>query len=125
MSKQLTILDGGMGRAIKAEMSNFDLVLWSASALIWDPDLVVRLHKRFIDVGADIITTNNDTVVPTILKKAGREDAFESLLRVSGELARKAVEESDKTARVAASLPPLESTYRPDLVGDFNKNVAS
>ena len=72
MSKQLTILDGGMGRAIKAEMSNFDLVLWSASALIWDPDLVVRLHKRFIDAGADILSGWSIVKAPdikTILQK--------------------------------------------------------
>ena len=124
INKEITLLDGGMGRAIKAEMSNFDLVLWSASALIWDPNLVVRLHKRFIEAGADIITTNNYTVVPTILKKAGREDEFESLLRLSGELAKQAVEESNKNICIAASLPPLESTYRPDLVGDFKENVA-
>ena len=48
MNNQLTILDGGMGREIKARLESFDPVLWSATAFLDAPDVIVDIHRKFI-----------------------------------------------------------------------------
>ena len=90
--KNVKLLDGGMGREIKKNLRNFDPVLWSASALIEAPDLVIKTHRKFIDAGSDIITTNNYTCVPYVLKQKNILDQFEFLSKKAGELARKSAE---------------------------------
>lgn len=50
----LEILDGG--GATQLETYNLDLTgsLWSASALTDSPDLVERMHRDYLEAGADV-----------------------------------------------------------------------
>ena len=48
----VTILDGGMGGEIQRRMPVAAHELWSATALLEAPQLVVDLHAEFIDAGA-------------------------------------------------------------------------
>ncbi len=114
MSEPITILDGGMGREIKARCPSFDPILWSATALRDDEQLVVDIHKDFISAGASIITTNNYTVVPYVLKQVGLENKFESFTKLASRLARQAADEMKGEIAVAGALPPLFGTYRPE-----------
>jgi S-methylmethionine-dependent homocysteine/selenocysteine methylase len=67
--------------------------------------------------GADVITTNNYTTTPDILSRAGLGHRFQELTTVARDLAMDAKAKSGrKGARIAGSLPPLISSYRPDLV---------
>ncbi len=121
--KRTILLDGGMGREIKRLVPDFDPILWSATGLIKHPDIVRDLHKRFIEAGAEMITTNNYTVVPSILSPSGYMDQFDTLIERSGQLAQEA-KRGHPAVSVAGSIPPLESTYRPDLVPAFDEAVA-
>ena len=47
----ITVLDGGMGDEISARLEGAVTGLWSASALIEKPDLVVDIHKEYIEAG--------------------------------------------------------------------------
>ncbi len=109
------ILDGGMGREL-LRRSGKRTPLWSAQALLDDPDLVVETHLDYIRAGARIITTNTYSTVPSYLASAGLEGAYLELTRLAGELARRAVDLSGQEVLVAGSLPPLSESYRPDLV---------
>ncbi len=112
------LLDGGMGRELKKRLPNFDPILWSATGLIEDPDAVVNVHCDYINAGSTIITTNNYTVVPSILQQVNRSDELGSLTQLAGKLAQSAVKKTGNTVKVAGSIPPLASSYRPDLVVD-------
>lgn len=111
----VTILDGGMGSEL-LRRSGKRTSLWSAQALLDDPDLVVEAHLDYIRAGAGIIITNTYSTVPSYLGSAGLEDSYVELTGLAGELARRAVERSGKEVLVAGSLPPLSESYRPDLV---------
>lgn len=111
----VTILDGGMGDELRRRGTK-RTPLWSAQALIDDPDGVVETHLDYINVGARMITTNSYSTVPSYLASANLESAYIELTSFAGELARRAVIESQKNVRVAGSLPPLSESYRPDLV---------
>ncbi len=112
----VTLLDGGMGREIQQRRPEAAHGLWSASVLLDEPDLVVEIHREYIDAGAAVITTNNYSTVPSYLGKAGIEDRYGELTKLAATLARRAVRESGKDVGVAGSLPPLEESYRADLV---------
>lgn len=112
--KDLTILDGGMGRELARRGAPFRQPEWSALALTEAPDAIVQTHLDFIRAGAEVITTNSYAVVPFHI--GARFDAeAEALAATAGRLARQAVDQSGQTVRVAGSLPPLFGSYRPDL----------
>jgi S-methylmethionine-dependent homocysteine/selenocysteine methylase len=111
----ITVLDGGMGAEL-LRRSGHRTPLWSAQALIDDPDAVVQTHLDYIAAGARVITTNSYSTVPSYLKAAGLEARYRELTVLAGELARRAATESGEDVLVAGSLPPLSESYRPDLV---------
>lgn len=112
----VTVLDGGMGDQIERQMSGTPNGLWSAQALIEQPEVVVAVHKAYIEAGARIITTNTYSTIPSYLGKQGLEDQYVELTRVGGALARQAVMETDPSVLVAGSIPPLSESYRADLI---------
>ncbi len=110
------LLDGGMGREIQQRRPEAAHGLWSAGVLLDEPDLVVEIHREYIDAGATIITTNNYSTIPSYLGKQGMANRYRELTRVAASLARRAVRESGRDVGIAGSLPPLEESYRADLV---------
>ncbi len=112
----VTILDGGMGVELIRRSGGGRTPLWSAQALVDDPDTVMQTHLDYIAAGARLIITNSYSTVPSYLRAAEMESRYAELTALAGELARQAVTESGKDVQVAGSLPPLSESYRPDLV---------
>ena len=90
--------------------------LWSAQALLDDPELVSTVHADYIASGAKVIITNTYSTIPSYLAKGGMQDKFIELSQVAGQIARKAADEAQDNVLVAGSLPPLDESYRWDLV---------
>lgn len=124
----ITLLDGAMGTELRARgvrVRDYKSSLWSALACVEAPDAVTQLHRDYIDAGADIITVNNYAVTPVLLAREGMEDAFEALTQKASQCALAARASARRPARVAGSLPPLNTTFDASLVGNFDDNVAS
>ncbi len=119
-NSRVTILDGAMGTELKArgaDVPDYRNSAWSAIALVRDPGAIKQLHRDYIDAGAQVVTANNYAVVPRLLSRVGLEGRLEELTRTACRLARAARDESGRSdVQVAGSLPPLETTYRADLV---------
>jgi len=92
--------------------------IWSAQALMAAPDAVVGVHRDYIEAGADVITLNNYAVTPPLLAREGLEDRFEELTRTAIALAKRARQAGSREVRLAGSLPPLETSYRAERVGE-------
>jgi len=107
------LLDGGMGQELVARGVDNSTGLWSAQALIDQPQIVQDAHAAFLDAGAELIIAN--TYASTI-RRVPERARFEQLNRTAGELARAAVAAADHEALVAGSLPPMFGSYRPDHV---------
>jgi len=105
-----------MGNELLTRRSDLVSGLWSAQYLIDAPELVKEVHLEYINSGADLIITNTYSTIPSYLSKKNAEDKMPELIRLAGKLAREAVKDSKKKVMVAGSLPPLEESYRPDLV---------
>jgi S-methylmethionine-dependent homocysteine/selenocysteine methylase len=110
-----TILDGGMGRELHRMGAPFKQPEWSALALMLAPDTVERAHRRFVEAGAEVITTNSYALVPFHIGEAKFKADGQTLADLAGRMARKATEGAKHPVRVAGSLPPLFGSYRPDL----------
>jgi len=111
----ITILDGGMGGELIRREATPRTELWSAQALMDKPEAVLKVHKDYIEAGAELIITNSYSTIPSYLGKIGLEGRFEELTALAGRIARQAADEADGTVLVAGSMPPLDESYRPDL----------
>ena len=120
MSKIL-IGDGGMGTELRmrgVEVPSHVESIWSALALTENTSIIKEIHQDYIKAGAEFIIANNYAVTQPILKRADMLDQLEDLTLKSLEIAKEAIQESGKDILLAASLPPLETSYRSDLILD-------
>ncbi|OSN01812.1 homocysteine methyltransferase [Lonsdalea populi] len=115
MSKNVLILDGGMGRELARIGAPFRQPEWSALALLESPQHVRQVHDSYIAAGSQVITANSYAVVPFHLGDDLFQRRGHELAALAGKLAREAVDAAPHTVRVAGSLPPALGSYRPDL----------
>ena len=111
--KKTKILDGGMGQELLAKGLVSKGTLWSTSAILDDKfhQLLIDVHRSFINAGADVIVTNNFSSRKVRLIENKVEDKFEYVNKKACELANKAREISKENILVAGSLPPQNGTY--------------
>lgn len=110
-----TILDGGMSRELERHGAPFRQPEWSALAMIETPEIVKTVHKAFIEAGSQVITTNSYALVPFHIGEERFQQDGSELVTRSALVAKEAVKESKKDAKVAGSIPPIFGSYRADL----------
>lgn len=108
----ITLLDGGTGRELKRSGAPFRQPEWSALALIEAPEFVSRVHRAYVDAGADVITTNSYALVPFHIGDERFAADGSRLAALAGRLAREVADAAPTTVRVAGSLPPICGSYR-------------
>ena len=116
----VTLLDGAMGSALRergVKVPDHTSSIWSAGAILSHPDEVCRLHRDYIQSGADVIIANNYAVTPVSLHRENLGHRLEEMSVTACRLALKARDDEGSKTRIAGSLPPLNTSYRADLVG--------
>ncbi|MGB1657108.1 MAG: homocysteine S-methyltransferase [Longimicrobiales bacterium] len=106
----LVVLDGGLATALEGEGHALTDELWSARLLRDDPGAITSIHRRYLEAGADCLTTASYQASYAGFAAAGigRSEAAKLLLR-STRLARGAIESHQREgpgALVAASIGP-------------------
>lgn len=127
VERPIILLDGGMGTELRArgvEVPDHTTSIWSAKALRADPDAIVGVHRDYIAAGAEVITINNYMLTPPLLEREGWSDQLEDLTLLAVDLAERARDASGTRVRIAGSLPPLHTSYRADMVGEDDANLA-
>lgn len=110
-----TLLDGGMGQELSRRSASPPTPLWSSEVLLGEPDLVVALHREYIEAGADVVTLASYTATPERLARHGVAERFGTLQDAALDAARRARDAAGRAdVRLAGSLPPLVGSYRPD-----------
>ncbi len=121
MSSEITLLDGATGTELQARgasVPNHITSIWSAQVLLDDPEKVVEVHDAYIEAGADVITVNNYAVTRPLLARENLDHRFGELTDCALDLAERSRDKAVRSVRIAGSLPPLETSYRPGLVLD-------
>ena len=93
------ILDGANGTELERLGAPMDQDLWCARALADCPDIVQEVHRRYIDAGADIITTNTFSATREAMQRCGLAAHFEAWNRRA---ARIALEARDRSSRAGS-----------------------
>ena len=117
--KSFILGDGAMGTELRArgvEVPSHIESIWSALALKKNSQEIIEVHKDYIDAGSDYITINNYAVTKPLLARNNLENEFKDLTEKAIDLAKEAILSKGSNTKIAASFPPLETSYRPDLV---------
>lgn len=138
LRERILVLDGATGTALEKTANDADAFggekyegLYEALNL-FSPELVLQLHKTYLDAGADIIETNTFSGSAIVLEEFGLESRTREINRKAAELAREAVDKYDKPLWVAGSMGPstktiqvtggidfdgVKSSYMPQILG--------
>ena len=117
--KNIILGDGAMGTELRArgvEVPSHTESIWSALALKKNSPEIIEIHKDYIEAGSDYVTINNYAVTKPLLARKNLENEFKDLTEKAIDLAKEAILSKGSNTKIAASFPPLETSYRPDLV---------
>ena len=110
----MLIINGAMGTELRDQGIMLPLPLWSAQANTGQPQIVQNIHQKYVDAGADIITTNTFRTTTWSYRRAGyspkraQRKAKESLMKAI-DLGR-----SVNPKILAGSITSINDCYEPD-----------
>jgi 5-methyltetrahydrofolate--homocysteine methyltransferase len=113
--ERILVLDGAMGTAIQArnltadDFGGVQLEGCNENLVLTRPDVVVDIHRGYLEVGADIIETNTFGGTSIVLAEYGLQDQVHELNETAARLAKQAAAELSTTNRprfVAGSMGP-------------------
>lgn len=110
----LTLLDGGIGHELTHRAGEAPGMAWPVMVMLDRPELLQALHSEYFAAGAQIATVNSYTLHRDRLRAAGIEDRLHDLHRAALGAAN-AARDAHGSGRVAGSVGPLVTSYRPDL----------
>jgi len=108
-----------MGTELQRRGMDVGLPLWSARALMENPDCVLQIHKEYLAAGAQILSTNTFRSTRRVFAQAGLADRSAELTRLAVDLAQRArTTFNAHPILIAGSMAPLEDCYHPERVPD-------
>lgn len=115
MKRNITLLDGALGTSLWKKSGDSDPV-WRYN--IEKPDLVVQLHREYIDAGAEIITANTFSAHRSAVSASPY--TVEQVVSAGVRLAKEA---AAGRAKVALDVGPLSELVEP--YGDLSEEEAA
>lgn len=115
LAERILVLDGAMGTAIQAlhltaeDFGGVHLEGCNENLVLTRPDVVLDIHRGYLEVGADIIETNTFGGTPIVLAEYGLQDQVHLLNETAARLAKQAAVELTTPSRprfVAGSIGP-------------------
>ncbi|HWG59391.1 MAG TPA: methionine synthase [Candidatus Acidoferrales bacterium] len=115
LRQRILILDGAMGTMLQqrnltaADFGGPHLEGCNEHLVLSRPDVVLDIHRKYLESGSDIIETNSFGGTPLVLGEYGLAERAREINRRAGELARQAADEFSTPAKprfVAGSMGP-------------------
>ena len=116
---RVVLLDGGMGQELLHRGACVETPLWSAQALIDNPDMVGDLHRDFIEAGADVVITNTYSTTAQRFDEYVEGERLKEIVGRAIAQAHRARDAADRPVLVAGSLPPFRGSYRASRVASY------
>ncbi|TSI04485.1 methionine synthase [Lysinibacillus sp. BW-2-10] len=119
LQKRILIIDGAMGTMLQREDLTADdfggeeLEGCNENLVLTRPDVLTKIHRAYLEAGADIICTNTFGGTPLVLNEYGLGEKAEEINKRAVELALEAVEEysTEEWPRfVAGAIGPTTKT---------------
>src|SRR5271169_4964839 len=102
LAERILVLDGAMGTMLQqanltaADFGGPQLEGCNENLVVTRPDVVLAIHRKYLEVGADIIETNAFGSTPVVLAEYGLGDRALEISRRAAELANQAASEYSK-----------------------------
>ncbi len=115
LRERILILDGAMGTMLQQvnltaeDFGGPHLEGCNENLVITRPDVVLGIHRKYLEAGSDIIETNSFGSTPVVLAEYGLGEHAHEISRRAAELARQAADEFSTAAKprfVAGSMGP-------------------
>ncbi|MGH9488368.1 MAG: methionine synthase [Terriglobales bacterium] len=115
LTERILVLDGAMGTMLQqrqlsaADFGGPALDGCNENLVCTRPDVIVDVHRQYLEAGADIIETDSFGSTPIVLAEYGLEARAEAISREAARLARQAADAAATSARprwVAGSMGP-------------------
>ncbi|HTQ95531.1 MAG TPA: homocysteine S-methyltransferase family protein, partial [Candidatus Acidoferrum sp.] len=115
LAQRILVLDGAMGTMLQqrnltaADFGGAALEGCNENLVRTRPDVVLDIHRKYYEAGADIVETNSFGATPLVLAEYGLQADAHELNRRASELARQAADEFSRTGKprfVAGSMGP-------------------
>jgi 5-methyltetrahydrofolate--homocysteine methyltransferase len=115
LRERILVLDGAMGTMLQQENLTAEdfggpqLEGCNENLVITRPDVVLGIHRKYLEAGSDIIETNSFGSAPVVLAEYGLGEHSRKISRIASELARQAADEYSKPGKprfVAGSMGP-------------------
>jgi 5-methyltetrahydrofolate--homocysteine methyltransferase len=115
LRERILILDGAMGTMLQqvdltaADFGGPHLEGCNENLVITRPDVVLGIHRKYLEAGSDIIETNSFGSTPVVLAEYGLGEHAHDISRRAAALARQAADEFSTAAKprfVAGSMGP-------------------
>ncbi len=123
-TERCVVLDGAIGTElidVSGERPEVEEHLWGVTAVVEDPGQVKAVHRRFVDAGCDVISTNTwglPTAVrqglPRLLNGGARPVHWMDVARQGVRLARRAAEDAGRSDEVAVAFSVNGDVDTPD-----------
>ena len=107
--QNFVVLDGALATELEQEGADLNDDLWSAKILMQNPELIYNVHRKYLEAGADIITTASYQATFEGYSKIGIDrKGIETLFRRSVRLAEAARKDFwEQQENRVGHLPPL------------------
>lgn len=115
LRERILILDGAMGTMLQqenltaADFGGTSLEGCNENLNLTRPDVVLAIHRKYLEAGADIIETNSFGSAPLVLAEYGLGDRAREISRHAAEIARQAADKLSSSAKprfVAGAMGP-------------------
>src|SRR6185312_10087309 len=115
LEQRILVLDGAMGTMLQqrhltaADFGGPDLEGCNENLVRTRPDVIVDVHRAYLEAGADIVETDSFGSTSIVLAEYGLQDDTAELNRRAAQLARQAADEFSTAGRprwVAGSMGP-------------------
>ncbi|MEO9864890.1 MAG: homocysteine S-methyltransferase family protein [Yoonia sp.] len=120
MTRDIILLDGGMGQELVHRTDDKPTPLWSTHVMSKYPGLVGQVHTDYFDAGATIATTNTYAIHRDRLVGTELENDFEALIETA---LKEATDVAREGTQIAGAIGPLVASYRPDIHPDHDTAV--
>jgi S-methylmethionine-dependent homocysteine/selenocysteine methylase len=114
MNQSVYIIDGGVGTELQRRGSSMDPCCWSSAVHLQNPEVLLSIHRDYLQAGATILSTNTFMASRHLLEQSGIGH-FEEVNRAAVKLALEArtrfAESKVLIAGCMSTFPPFDQTH--------------
>jgi len=123
LDKRILIIDGAMGTMVQryklqeADYRGERFANWHTDVkgnndllCITQPQIIIEIHKQYLDAGADILETNTFSSTKIAMADYDMQDLAYELNVAAAKCAREAITQSGRNAWIAGAIGPLNKT---------------